>query len=95
MMRPLTEIQIDVLGALAAFHRNMAKLPGWENHGARPLDLGGSNGSHHSTTLRALVQKGLVHRDREARRNGTRPGCLYWITPAGVDALEKLKEPSQ
>lgn len=84
----LTERQVDLLGALIAFHKNMAGCEGWENQGAKPLDLGGRNGSHHSATLNQLVRKGYARRDRKVLKNGCRPGCYYWVTPAGVGALK-------
>lgn len=67
---------------------------------ARPLDLGGSNGSHHSNTLNKLAKKGMVNfRFREGAEpadgeNGkrffaSRGAKLYRITPAGRNALDK------
>jgi hypothetical protein len=37
---------------------SLALYDGW----ARPMDVGGRDGSHHTTTLRSLVKKSLVER---------------------------------
>lgn len=50
-MRAIPARQRDVLVSLA--HHD-----GW----SRPMDVGASDGSHHSTTLRALIKKHLVER---------------------------------
>jgi hypothetical protein len=49
----ISDQQVDVLGSLAAFG-------GW----ARPMDIGGRDGSHHSATLSQLARKGLVERKK-------------------------------
>lgn len=51
----------------------------------RPLDVGGTSGSHHSPTLRKLERRGLV--DQKPRTAGGRKfGRLYRITNAGIVA---------
>lgn len=47
----------------------------------RPMDMGGRDGSHHSSTLRTLIRKGLV--ERKPRTEGWRGSYLYRRTPAG------------
>lgn len=55
----LTEREQEVLGELCAFRRAFEKYD-WHPEGARPMDVGGTNGSHHSYTLGKLVKKGLA-----------------------------------
>lgn len=75
----MTEAQRDIL-------REMT--PGrWE----LPMDLGGSDGSHHSTTLAGMVKKGWVERATRSNRY-KRPSYKYRITQAGLDLL--TAEPS-
>lgn len=58
-----------------------------------PLDLGASNSSHHSTTLKRMIPKGWVLRKYrgydpgEKRKFAGRGSCLYKITPQGAQAL--------
>jgi len=63
----LPERQQDVLAALALYDD-------W----ARPMDVGAIDGSHHTTTLLALVKKGLVERKlRGSLLNQIRGTALY------------------
>lgn len=50
---------------------------GWR----RPMDVGGSDGSHHSATLNTLTRRGFVQ--RQQRAGYSRGSCLYRITDAG------------
>jgi hypothetical protein len=50
--RPLTERDLDVLGELV----HQSKDGRW----LRPMDVGGTDGSHHSTTLNKLVNHGYA-----------------------------------
>lgn len=61
---------------------------GW----ATPVDVGGSNGSHHSKTLRTLAAKGLV--DAEWRSvDGTTPAPTYVRgRPGGGSWLYRTRE---
>lgn len=49
----LSDRQRDVLGSLVVYG-------GW----ARPMDVGGTDGSHHSTTLSQLATRGLAERKK-------------------------------
>ena len=93
----MTENEIECLEALVAINDHPRFPMKW----ARPLDLGGSNGSHHSGTLNRLAQKGLVNfRFREGveppewengqRFCASRGATTYRITPAGRAALSAL-----
>lgn len=63
----IPEYQRDVLAALAHFDE-------W----ARPMDVGGTDGSHHTASLRALLKKGLVERRlRGSLLNQIRGTALY------------------
>lgn len=50
--RPLTERDYDVLGELA----HQSKDERW----LKPMDVGGTDGSHHSATLNKLVNHGYA-----------------------------------
>jgi len=62
--------QLDVLDSLAVFGD-------W----ARPMDIGARDGSHHTATLRALVNKGLAER----RLRGSLPNEIR-----GSELFERL-----
>jgi len=51
----------------------------------RPMDVGGTDSSHHSSTLKAMITKGWVR-----KRGGIcwcRPSYKYQITGAGILVL--------
>lgn len=75
MTKPLTDRQTELLHELAAWHRT-------NKNGARPLDLGAHNGSHHSATLTRLVRLGLVER-KERAAYSTRKSFRYSLADAG------------
>lgn len=69
----------------------------------RPMDVGGTNGSHHSGTLAQLARKGLAERKKlcwctsdkkSPAYNPKHPwcrckgSCRYRRTPAGTKALK-------
>ena len=53
----------------------------------RPMDIGGTDGSHHSQTLRRLAARGWVESSARHGLAGLRRHRLYRITLAGVRAL--------
>lgn len=53
----MTERQFEVLNALYS-HRGYGRNSTGNASWARPMDVGGRDGSHHSATLRALVRGG-------------------------------------
>lgn len=55
-----------------------------------PMDIGGSNGSHHSATLLALSKKGLADRYK-FRGFGPRGSCAYRATDAGVALIAEMQ----
>jgi len=57
-----------------------------DEHWLTPMQMGGTDGSHHSKTLAQLVAKGLA--ERSSRGGHTRNVWQYRRTPAGqkVDA---------
>lgn len=91
----LTELQRDLMLALHWVNYGSSYPQAW----CRPMDLGASNGSHHSGTLQALARKGLV---RFKQRRGEEPpegenGRKLWrgrgsksyqVTPAGRLSVE-------
>jgi hypothetical protein len=63
-----------------------------------PMDIGGYNGSHHSNTIRSLVNRGLVnhkqrgHKDPPVGENGEkifggRGSKCYRLSPAGIEMV--------
>lgn len=83
-MVSLPDRQIEMLRALEALPRT--NLSEW----GTPLAMGGTDGSHHSATLRALVKKGLAEKDTR-HYTCCRPSYRYRLTPAGRAALEALR----
>jgi len=82
-MRPLTDRDIETLIELEASIRASRR---YNNGFSKPLDIGGTNGSHHSQTLRKLADRGLAVR----RKHGgprERGSCLYGITEAGKEVV--------
>lgn len=77
----MTENQAEVLEGLNQM--------GW----LRPMDFGGSNGSHHGVTARRMEKQGWVewrycgHEPGEKLRHMKRGSCLYRITAKGAQAL--------
>lgn len=63
----------------------------------RPMDIGGTDGSHHSRTLAKLVKRGLVERRKRNTitnviLNGHRGSYVYRITDQGEEFLKSLDE---
>lgn len=86
----LTDRDYQTLGELEAANRNHTELDyrgGW----AKPLDCGGSNGSHHGITLAKLNRAGLA--DRKGYNPGCRPVWMYKINEVGKEALSKYRPP--
>lgn len=92
MTRPLTERDYDVLECLEGFNQ---QLDGnGDPEGARPMDIGASDASHHCSTLKKLEGRGLVQSrtkwtNLERRTGGPR---LYWVTDAGRTAVEAFRK---
>jgi len=94
----LTPNQIEVLRTLERSNHLSSYPEPW----CTPMDLGGSNGSHHSGTLHALAKKGLVQfkqrggEDPPPGENGRkiwagRGSKVYRITDAGRAALAETE----
>lgn len=90
----LSKRDIHTLGEIAAANDMFARLNakgcagGYSKDGhAKPLDFGGSNGSHHSSTAQKLVRLGLV--DRKWVGGYYRKTWAYKVTPTGIKALEE------
>lgn len=91
-LHALTDRDLDTLEELAAANRDRLKHDieeGW----AKPMDIGASDASHHSATLKKLVRRGLVDiRDASTKRPGAsryyRAGCWYRINLNGLDAIK-------
>ena len=92
-MKGLTDLQADALNELAACKKSRIK---W----ATPMEIGGSNGSSLSMTLKGLTKKGYVEwKQRGASDDmighpasaiGMRRGSkCYRITTAGEEAIAR------
>jgi hypothetical protein len=93
-MRPLTERDLETLDDLiSGYDQSLKYADETERYGIAPLDFGGSNGSHHSSTATKLAKHGLVdQRKRGApwgdnRSTGYRGSKVYRPTEAGRNAL--------
>lgn len=96
MARPLTERDFETLDDLASTNRDRVKNLGAEYEWAKPMDIGASDASHHSATLKKLGRRGLVDiEDASTKRPGCskywRAGCRYKINIAGQAALDQRK----
>lgn len=80
--RALTERDLDVLRALHSFETYGPSL------GARPLDIGGRNGSHHSATLNKLADRGFVERKLRNFQDSSRPAYRYKLTGQGRSLVQ-------
>lgn len=81
----LSDVEREVLSEL---HGNRDYDPkgfgaGW----LRPMDIGGRDGSRHSSILRKLVRFDFVETQRRDFGHGSRGSRLYRITEAGRAAL--------
>ena len=74
-MRPITDRDFETLNELAP--SNLDDEREWHT----PLGIGGSNGSHHSNTLRKLAKRGLV--EMRQRSTGIRGSKEYRISDGG------------
>lgn len=79
-----TRRQFDTLNELRAANANLEAI-GHRGGFAKPMDCGGSDGSHHGSTLRALAQKGLC--DVRTYTPSFRKVYTYKINAAGRAAL--------
>jgi hypothetical protein len=86
----MTPRQTEVLGALMAF-TNSADRYEWHPKWARPLDIGGFNGSNHGPTLAILYRMGLV--DRVFSGGSQRRNYKYRINDDGRRALAQEARP--
>jgi hypothetical protein len=90
----MTDNEAECLGEL---HANAMAHPDQIDTGFRPLDIGGTDCSHHAQTLIRMIPKGWVERRffwlgggtswGEAKTVRMRGSCRYRITSAGLVAL--------
>lgn len=80
--------QYETLGDLEFATDNLAKFG---VRYARPLDCGGSNGSHHGATLRWLADNGYA--EQRSYFVGSRHVNKYRITDKGREYLTNNKRP--
>ena len=83
-LKPLTDRDFDVLNELAPSYLNEFDNRPWQ----RPLDIGASNGSHHSPTLAKLEKRGLVE-SKQRSWLGSRGSKVYRVTDAGWTAVQE------
>jgi hypothetical protein len=85
---PLTERDLDTLQELVRVAED------WRRQGFNrklmPMDIGGTNGSHHSATLHKLHARGLCEMIKYGGRRA-KGSCRYWSNRAGIDLLRELK----
>ncbi len=95
-MKPnLNDRDIDTLNELRAATDNHLEV-GYREGWCKPMDCGGSNGSHHSATLTKLVRHGLAE-SKGSGKHMTRGSKWYRITSAGrsylIEHSPKIDEP--
>jgi len=78
----MNRTQAETLRELRVWLKFDTQYDGW----ARPLDIGGSNGSHHSNTLRRMIGLGWVESKSRSVFAG-RGSYRYRITTKGDEAL--------
>lgn len=85
----LTERQHKIMRQLKGYSRRdiYGRMIDW----ARPMDVGGYNGSHHPSTLNQLVKKGLVEKQRrcvsiQGAMGSCRAGFEYKLIGTGTSA---------
>jgi hypothetical protein len=89
----ITDRDLETLGELEAASRSHAEH-GFRRGWCRPMDCGGSNGSHHSKTLAKLVRLGWAISSREPGKSvggNSRPGIDFKISPAGAERLAQWR----
>lgn len=84
MSEKLSEREREVLGGLEYEARQFALGHRTRDY-SRPMDVGGSNSSHHSKTLTKLSERGLVEKKRWAGH--CRRSYRYKITSEGLRLL--------
>lgn len=96
---PLTDRDYETLGDIISAVDQRAKHYGGDpkHVGVRPLDFGGSNGSHHSVTATKLVNHGMAEHRKgygEWGKSSTRyrGSKQYRPTDAGRLAFETWRE---
>lgn len=94
-MTKLTDRDIETLGELEAANRNLKQV-GYRGGWAKPLDCGGSNGSHHGATLVKLTKAGFA--EKKGYTPGRRTVWMYMITDVGKAAwaefLQRQRTPA-
>lgn len=85
--RPLTERDIETLQELVRVHADWKRM-GIDRFPA-PMDVGGTNGSHHSQTLRKLCARGLcvMHKSGGRRAKGS---IRYESNEVGIAYLREI-----
>lgn len=81
----VNERELEIMRTLIR-HEDTCDRYGWKRK-AKPLDLGGSNGSHHSATLKAMARKGWV--EDIGYFCHSRRVCIYRSTEAGRAAVSE------
>lgn len=63
----------------------------------RPMDIGGSDGSHHSATLKRLIRRGIVERKKRGTITnvlmvGIRGSYVYRLTDEFAESMRVERE---
>jgi hypothetical protein len=85
-MKPLTDRDFETLRDVLAATDNFIRCDNYKDGWVMPLDCGGSNGSHHSYTLRKLSLRGLCDRKKYGGKR-EKGSCRYRINNAGREAI--------
>lgn len=88
----LTEEEREILIAAEFIHRHPDQ--GMWQYGEgwfKPMHVGGTDGSHHSRTLRKMARKGLIDTEVNPSLSGIRNSRRYRISAGGLKAFEGLR----
>lgn len=80
-MKPITERDIEVLKDVVSTADDWQRV-GINDRWMMPLDLGGTNGSHHSYTLHKLAARGLIDMKKYGGKR-EKGSCRYMANLVG------------
>ncbi len=90
-LKPLTERDIDTLQELVRVAADWKRQGFDAERKLMPMDIGGTNGSHHSATLHKLHSRGFCVMIKYGNRRA-KGSCRYWSNEAGIAHLRSLQQ---
>ncbi len=90
-MKPLTPRDIDLLGDVVHTTDDWLRQGFGDERWLMPMDVGGTNASHHSYTLHKLAARGLIDMKKYGGKRA-KGSCRYWANGAGRKWLRENTE---